>query len=294
MSEKIKVYPSKFGTNNINRFALQQAVNQPDVSHEYFLDGRWQNGKPYKKPDDTRIVFDGIDNFRAAKAVYFTWKDLESIMSRERPVFPEEIFKRLRNAYLTRDPLTLFVPWGYRYEGSLSSKECQALQKIGDVQAVLSNRDIPSNVLKMPADLYAKEVNGLDPLSVDRYFYQVEQEANKRGYEVVYWSTIRTENMSDYEAIRRRYTRKELERVLPSYVIDNALIAAKKRCQKGQKESEKSAFNYLVERLCEAEIIEKRFQQVKLSMVSKNKDNGVDLSLPRLYVLPSDLQFPWL
>lgn len=298
MSEQIKVNFKSFQGVDLNKFALEQSLAKPGVNREYLIRNNWTRDVD-GKPEETRAVFDNAQTFRAAKAAYFAWKDLQGIfpdgLPKEKPVFPEEIFERMRSSVLRLEPLVFFIPWGYRYDGMFGDKERKAMNRIDITQATFLNRGVTVRVLLMPADIYAKEVNGINSEPVDEYFSDVENEASVRGYEVAPWSSIREANLERYYKLSFSLTKNKIKQILPVDVINSALEAARKRSgQTDKKAIQESAFLYLRERLCEAEIIENQFKPVKLSMVSKRKDNGVDSLLPRLYILSQQLQFPWL
>lgn len=278
-----------FQNTPTNPFALQQVLKQASVTYQYFIDNYWQEIIPNKKPDGKRAVFPDIDIFRKSREAYFTWANLTSFVEKEKPVFPEKIIQRLMLAAYSDKPLTIFIPWGFRAQGEFGGKELEAMGWIDDILSVIRRRRITFQALLMPADIYAIEINNLPVRAVEEYFLTVEEEAKKRSCQVLPWSQIRNNNLQQYKALCRKYTNKEIKKILPPYIIISAIKAAEKRRQK-----EDRAFDYLRERLCEAEIIEETFRPVKLSMVAKNKDEGVDIKLPRLYLLPEWLQFPWL
>ncbi len=259
------------------------------MTYQYLIDKCWQEIIVGKKPDAKRAVFPDIDIFRKSRETYFTWTNLSSFLEKEKPVFPEKIIQRLMLAAYSDNPVTIFIPWGFRAQGGFGGKELEAMKWIDDILSVIRQRRITSQTLLMPADIYAIEINNLPVNAVEEYFLTIEQEAKKRSYQVLPWSKIRNNNLQQYKVLRRKYTNEEINRILPPYIIISALKAAEKRGQKND-----CAFAYLRERLCEAEIIEETFRPVKLSLVAKNKDEGVDLNLPRLYLLPEYLQFPWL
>ncbi|MBI5123178.1 hypothetical protein HZA75_04955 [Candidatus Roizmanbacteria bacterium] len=290
MAEQYKPKVSlNFRSTPVNPFALQHVLKQADVTYQYLIDNCWQKITPGKKPDGTRAIFSDIDIFRKSREAYFTWVNLSSFLKKEKPVFPEKIIQRLMLTAYSDNPLAIFIPWGFRAQGGFGGKELEAMGWIDDILSVIRQRRITFQTLLMPADIYATEINNLPVSAVEEYFLTVEQEAKKRSYQVLPWSKIRNNNLQQYEVLRRKYTNEEINQILPPYVIISALKAAEKRGQKKDR-----AFDYLRERLCEAEIIEETFRPVKLSMVAKNKDEGVDLKLPRLYLLPEWLQFPWL
>ena len=286
---KPKVDFRSFTGKPVNQFAFQQVLKNTSVDYQYLTDENWTNISSDKKPQAKRALFPNIESFRKAREAYFAWTDLSFFIEKEKPVFPEVIIKRFINSAYSELPLTMFIPWGFRTEGQFGWKEQEAMDRINKIQSLINQKKINLQILIMPADIYATEINNLPVSAVDEYFFTVEQEAKKRSYQILSWSKIRNNNLQQYEVLRQKYTNEEINKILPPYVINSALKAAEKRGQ-----TKDCSLAYLRERLCEAEIIEETFKPIKLSMVAKNKDEGVDLNLPRLYLLPEYLQFPWL
>jgi len=273
----------------IDQYALQQVLKLVGATREYLVGDKWLKTVS-QRPDAARVTFPDIFSFRKAREGYFAWLELNQLSGREKPEFPEKIIERLMvAAYNPSQPLIFFIPWGYRPYGEFGPKEVNAMDRITLAANTVGQRQIPLKVLLMPADVYAVEINGEDLINVEKYFTCVTQAASLRGFEVVPWSQIRLDNFDWYSTLRKFYTNDQIERLLPLFVINSAIKAAQRR-----NRSNKEAYDYLRERLCEATIIEEIYKPVKLSMVAKNKDNGVDLNLPRLYLIPESLQFPWL
>lgn len=196
-----------------------------------------------------------------------------------------------------KSPITLFVPWGVRPEGQFGSSEQTALDSIQYYQRMLNEFSIPSTVLIMPADVYAIEINGYAWEPTIRYFTRVSQEAEARKFSVKSWSVIRRENFDRYNQILQWEANPEsLWRKIPKVLWYRDLLSAAYRRSKqdGDQAITKAAFDYLKERIAEARIIESVYRPIKLSMVSPKKDDVVDCDLPRLYILPRELRFPWL
>lgn len=216
-------------------------------------------------------------------------------MKIDNPVLPEAIVKRMIAARTSNKFLTLFVPWGVRPEGK-PRLESQVMERIDNIKNILQTRGINSQVLVMPADLYATEVN--NQVSVPRaakYFEYITDLAKGFRYEVKPWSEIRAENQGYYNARKGTLTDIEIEKLLPYSTILECLEAAKRRSgYKLEQLVRKSAFAYMRERIIEAEIIEGQYEPIKVSAVGKFKDNNVDRNLPRIYVIPPEQQFPWL
>lgn len=273
----------------INQFAFQQVLKLTGVKYQYLIDKDWRDSVSVDRPLGKRALFSDVDSFRGAREAYFVWFNLASLIGKEKPVFPEKIIERFYLSAYSDKPLTIFIPWGFRPNGSFGYKELLAMDNIDEALFIISQRKITPKVILMPADIYATEVNGLPKETVNKYFLSVEQEGKNRGYQILPWSQIRNDNLQRYKSLNKQYTVEEISQILPKFVIESAIKAAEKR---GQKKD--SAFAYLRERLCEAEIIENTLKPIKISMVAKNKDESVDLNLPRFYLLPENLQFPWL
>lgn len=288
-------------------FALPQVLKHAGVSREYKINGGWTVDKPNARPEATRIIFDSRDQLRIARDVYFAWKTL-SDMKIYNPVQPEEIIKRIfdnrsspiAEIYPGRDydrpPLCLFIPWGVRPQGKFGYPEKAVLDRIKLLQTTLWQRNVNVQALIMPADLYATEVNQqVDNDQVAKYFEDVTNWAYLRGFFVKPWSAIRQENIGIYQQRSTELTQEKLAQMFKPAKIDDAISAAGRRSgYKTRSDIQQAAFAYLRERVCEAEITESVYKPIKVSAVAKNKDNDVDRDLPRVYIIPEELQFPWL
>ncbi len=275
-----------------DQYSLPKILKWAGGSREYCMNGAWTGEKPAQKPDDSRVVFPSREQFKIARDTYFTWKDI-ALQQTVPPEFPDTILERLFQSRLANKSLTLFVPWGVRPVGSFGQSEMEALEKLTQFNNNLQKRNIDTNVLIMPADLYATEVNNQVNASVaDAYFRVVGDQASQKGFTVKPWSAIRQDNQEEYNKLHSEINPKV---ILPSGVLERALKAAGRRSgYEDEKNIESAAYAYLRERLCEAEIIEKSYKPIKVSMVAKGKDAYVDRNLPRIYILPERLQFPWL
>jgi len=223
------------------------------------------------------------------------WEATARIISEEIS-YKEDIISRFKNSSINT-PLTLFVPWGVRPEGTFGPYELAALNRVNNYKKLLQTYDIPSTILIMPADVYAIEINGYPQESTVNYFNRVSQEAEALNFTVKPWSVIRSENEDAYNNILRWEANPEsLWRTIPKSLWYRDLLAAayRRTKQQGDQAITKAAFDYLKERIAEARIIESVYKPIKLSMVSPKKDNVVDCDLPRLYILPRGLRFPWI
>lgn len=293
MNREIRIDNQTINRGKPNRFALEKVFIESCVGYEYLVQGLWTSDRIQSRPDGKRIVFNDISQFRAARDAYFTWTDINPLQTYT-SVLPEEIMRRIYSARLNGIPLPLFIPWGYRPTGE-PSIEYKVLDRIQQYAEMFKKRRIPVEPLIMPADLYATEINGVDQNQVNGYFSFITEEAKIRGFKVIPWSRIRRENETQYQNDVSNLSENIIRGLLENPVVDKTLEAAAKRVTvKSNQAIRLSAFAYLRERICEANIIEKRYQPIKLSLVGKNKDNGVDRNLPRLYIIPEEQQFPWL
>jgi len=275
-----------------NQYSLPKLLKWVETSREYCIRGIWTDEKPVQKPEGSRVVFPSVEQFRIAKDAYFAWNDIATRQTFP-PELPDTILERLFQSRITAAPLILFVPWGVRPAGTLGESEIEALGILERFNNDLQKRNINTAVLIMPADVYATEVNNqVDATYADAYFQSVNSQASQKGFAVKPWSSIRQDNQEEYSRLRSELNPSS---ILPAGVLERALKAAGRRSgYKDGRDIESAAFAYLQERLCEAEIIEKNYKPVKVSMVAKGKDAYVDRNLPRVYILPERLQFPWL
>lgn len=227
--------------------------------------------------------------------VQLAWEATSRMLTEKIP-YPSDILTRLSKSNVV-NPLTLFVPWGVRPEGQFGSSEFSALSYIDRYRNLLKTLSIPSRVLLMLADVYALEINSYPKEPTLAYFARVRKEASARNFEVIPWSIIRNHNQERYRKILQWEGNPEaLWRSIPRSLWYDGLLSAAYR-RSGQNDDQgirRAAFDYLKERIAEARIIESVYKPIKLSMVSPKKDTIVDCDLPRLYILPPELRFPWL
>lgn len=206
-------------------------------------------------------------------------------------VYPDEIVKRLTIS----NELVLFVPWGVRPEGK-PRLEVVVMDRLQAIETNLLQKGVNACILIMPADVYATEVNTqVDQIQVNEYFAYIEKIATERGFLVKPWSEIRAENLVDYQTKVKDLTNEAIRALMGAKKIETAMGAAIRRSgYTTLGDVENSALAYLRERIIEAEIIESLYQPVKISVVAKVRDDIVDGDLPRIYLFPPELQFPWL
>lgn len=289
MNKEVKIPLSVLSNSIVDQFASRQVLKSGGSRRQYRFDNEWTDTNPGKKPESTRIVMD-VEAFRRARAVYQSWNELAPSFTFT-PVFPERIIERLMQPAI----VTLFIPWGVAEWRNIGTRERSAMDAIDAVRARLGCRAIANRVVLMPADLYATEVNGkLKADAVTAYFDSVTEEAQDRGYTVMPWSVIRSGNNERYRQLASDLTPEKIEEMISPSVTNKAYEAAKRNSGYTDEDSIRaSSFAYLRERISEAVIIEETLAPIKLSMAPKNKDNDVDMSLPRLYILPDELVLPW-
>lgn len=294
MERPVRIDQQTLNKYKTDKFALPMVFKRTGAAREYKIGGEWSGDTPTQRPEGTRIIFDSVEKFRAARDVYFAWTDITSLKV-DNPVYPEEVIARLNTSRQTDDQLTLFVPWGVRPVGRPGRSELTVMDRIKETQDMLRQRRINAAVLLMPADLYATEVNCVNPKIAATYFEFIARAATTRGFNVKPWSEIRAENSTTYQRRKAELTEEELRNILGRAKIEEAVITATRRSGYSLRRFiEQAAFAYLRERICEAEIIDAIYKPIKVSAVSKNKDNEVDRDLPRLYIIPENNQFPWL
>ena len=148
----------------------------------------------------------------------------------------------------------------------------------------------------MPADLYATEVNNYDESAATGYTEWLKYLTDRFGYEMKPWSSIRQDNQAEYDRLREKTTLDSIEANSELNArLGKAYITAKKRSGYATIEKQRDAgFAYVRERLCEATIVEAVYEPIKFSCVEPGKDGPLDGELPRLYLVPNGLRFPWL
>lgn len=254
-----------------------------------------------KKPKDYSEAINKQNSMREtlitnkSRQVNDAWESTLPLLS-EQVEYSGDFLARF-SASTTNNPLVLFVPWGVRPSGTFGESELRALSYIERFQKNLNSYSFPSTVLIMPADVYAIEINNYPWEITTSYFNIVTDEARTRDFNVKPWSIIRDENRDQYDRILKwEANPTSLWPVIPKALWYRDLLGAAYRRSKqvGDQAITTAAFNYLRERIAEARIIETVYKPIKLSMVSPKKDDIVDCDLPRLYILPKELRFPWI
>lgn len=203
-------------------------------------------------------------------------------------LYEEKTLPRLR-----KREICFFTPWGPRYDwkdrGAIIAGNDAEVKTIGRLSQVLS--DLKNNMpdkhfrwIFMGADLYGTRINGLPQEAVGSYFESLQDLIDKflPDAEFRLWST--------FDEAAENY-RQEVAQNFAEYTDNNLLArATMTACVMGRNSDSKT---YIVERIAEAILIENKFSPVKISCVARHKDDKVDFELPRLYVLPENLQAPW-
>lgn len=188
--------------------------------------------------------------------------------------------------------INFFSPWGPRYKWQVrgttikdGDPEVQTLSFLADLFIEMRGQ-MPAKKLSwifLGADLYGTRINTLPTNVVADYFASLQNWLKNLipEAEFVLWS--------DLDALAMSY-RERARANLGELIGPNVRFRANRTAamMKG------SADEYLVERLAEAMLIEDLCHPIKISLVPKSKDAEVDHHLPRLYILPEELQAPWL
>lgn len=289
MNKELAIPFSSIKNTVTNTFAFQCVLTLSHGKRQYRFGNEWFDHTLGKRPDETRITME-LETFRKARNAYKIWNQLTPSFTFN-PVFPEIIMARLMNG----EPLTLFVPWGVRDTAKIGQRERLAMNTLESFACMLHENGVNTQIVIMPADIYALEINKkISPLIVSEYFTQVTDESRNRGFIVMPWSQIRYENQTLYDQISLEMTQEHIATLISLPVRMKAYEAALRNSGFQDAASiQRSAYTYLRERICEAIIVEETLKPIKVSMAPKNKDNDVDMSLPRLYILPEKLILPW-
>lgn len=221
------------------------------------------------------------------------WETLKT-QSVDRPINLPEAKSRTTQAQLAGYPLNIFVPWGIAPNGTITSKVQSSLWEISRFTQNLLDQGVSTQVLIMPADVYATGINGGDLGTTIRYSQEIASLAGSLGFETKPWSQIRSENLSEYQRAKNFLSPDIIAKEFPSRALFKAVEAARTRSSfRTEAEVRQAALDYIQERIIEARIINRTYKPIKYSMVSSRKDI-FDGYLPRVYLLPKSLRFPWL
>lgn len=190
--------------------------------------------------------------------------------------------------------IILFTPWGPRYDwekrGIDIKAEDKEIETLNFLAALLAKwrEKMPSKKFHwvfLGADLYGTRINNLPEDAVAGYFASLAKWLGQILPEAEFrlWSEFDKEVEN---------SRKNIWENFGDFVDANLLLRAEKTAQVMARGSDPKA--YLVERITEAMFIEQTYRPIKISCVPKYKDDKVDWVLPRLYLIPTNLQAPWL
>ena len=224
------------------------------------------------------------------------------------PVNPELTQKRI---IASRDSaLRLFTPWGPPYNKEAldlrEGSEIKTLKKLAEIARLFASYEIDVQWVILGADLYGTEINRLGRLDgppriseevVKRYFSNLNRALLVRlpQAKLYLWSQIRFEHQTAYSRYQEDYNTERIGQLIGETLLKQMTYTAKLICRLSSKEeAEIMALRYLKERISEALLVEEIWQPIKISLAPPGKDEIVDMNLPRLYLIPKELQTPWL
>lgn len=195
---------------------------------------------------------------------------------------------------LRQEKITLFTPWGPRYNWGHRGAEIfpgdKEIKVIDFLTILLDDwqERMPDKKFRwifLGADLYGTRINGLSEVLVCQYFANLAEGLKEMMPNVEFrlWSEF------DQQA---EVYRQKIKDDFSSFVSRDLLFRAGQTAKAMGKGG--NPVDYLTERLAEAMLVEEEFRPIKISCVARHKDDVVDYNLPRLYLLPSDLHAPWL
>ena len=211
------------------------------------------------------------------------------LSSKPKAVRMQEILARLR-----KETVVLFTPWGPRYDLKKrgvtirgADREIETLRFLAHTAWKLS-RVMPSKRIRwlfLGADIYGTRINNLPVEETAAYF------SNLKNWVAELMPAAEFRLWSEFDSEAETYRHRAAERMNELVSRDIQNRAAETAVRMGRGGDSRA---YIVERLAEAEFIEERFSPIKISCAPRHKDTGVDRELPRLYLLPRELQTPWL
>lgn len=212
----------------------------------------------------------------------------------QKPVGTEAIVEQLSRSIFDGMQLNIFTPWGPRYKTRYpeireTDPEIATIMELRSVFRDFVRAGIEIRFILMPADFYGIEINGLRTEFVDAYFAALSDamRSNLGGLvEIVVkpWSSIRKANQELYDELSGKAMESLSENPIPRRAVETAKVF-------NSLDPEESARRYILERLVEAQIIDKLYNPIKLSVVKKEKDE-LDGSLKRLYIIKN--KAPWM
>ncbi len=216
---------------------------------------------------------------------------LESLSRAVRPETPYEFISRLAPVQINEEKVVrrlpkalFFQPFGIP-KGGFNERCRRTVQFTKNIMRYLERYGVEPELLLMPADSYAIEINGYSPGVVDRFVQDMEEmcpAGKKPKTTVVRWSKIREDNKRRYDELVRAFK--------PS---DDLIDKLKERAMRySHVLGSKSAPRYASERFAEGIIIDETLQPIKISAANTDVDE-LDGPLPRIY--PAKMpRFSWL
>ncbi len=195
---------------------------------------------------------------------------------------------------LREQKVTFFTPWGPRYSWESRGAAIEGRDKEIEVLNFLSvlftewQQNMPNKSFRwvfLGADLYGTRINNLPREVVANYFVSLA------GCLARILPTAEFRLWSQFNDVAEGYRRRIREN-FDDFVDYDLLLRANQTAKAMGKGGDPK--EYLVERLAEAMLIEETLRPIKISCVSRRKDDKVDWELPRLYFLPERLCAPWL
>ncbi|OGE88989.1 MAG: hypothetical protein A3J07_04800 [Candidatus Doudnabacteria bacterium RIFCSPLOWO2_02_FULL_49_13] len=195
---------------------------------------------------------------------------------------------------LRQEAVTLFTPWGPRYDYAdrgtrirPGDKELTALAFLAHIWNRFG-RCMPYKSwrwLFLGADIYGSRINSLPAPAVDEYFASFREHLAGLIPQAEFrlWSEF-----DPAASVLRADIAANFQQYFPPWLEAKAATTARNMGLGADHRP------YLIERLTEATLIEQQFSPIKVSAVARHKDDHVDGELPRLYLVPPELQRPWM
>jgi len=198
--------------------------------------------------------------------------------------------ERILAGLLAMPGVSLFTHWEPRYdwrergiEIRLGDKEMETLIHFADILAEL-RANMPEHWFRwefLGADLHGIRANGLPKEVVAQYFDSLDRMILR------------------IFPVERHNGQRDIDFTLWSEVESNRLYKVKQTRDTVKKEGYSDA--YLVERMTEARVLKTSgimgggvTTLIKASCAPRQEDDMVDLDIPRLHLLPANLQTPWI
>ncbi len=280
-------------SGNEGRQILDYVTKQRYITREYFVDDVWKS-EPKGKVRGFRYNLGDIK--KEIEDIAKIWKYIKD-RSLETPKRPDKVLELLALVKLKPEKLVLFSPWGPRYNSmddyriSEQDPEIKTLKEIKEIFEQFKAKGYMLDFLLMPADVYGTEINSLKKKFVEDYFKDLECQVynllGKADITIKSWSEIREENKNKYKELSEKFNENLAEYIKERTFKKNIEVAKNFNPEKAGE----SARRYCIERLVEGEIINDKYNPIKLSLVRKEKDI-LDGLLKTIYIIEN--KAPWL